>query len=95
MGDSIWGKLTSSFGDLKKKITDATTPAPAPSAFSNATSINGGSKRRGSKRRGSKRRGSKRRGSKRKRTKKVRFSKKHKVYTYKISKHRRRHSKRK
>ena len=90
MGDSIWGKLTSSFGDLKKKITDATTPAPAPSAFSNATSINGGSKRRGSKRRGSKRRG-----SKRKRTKKVRFSKKHKVYTYKISKHRRRHSKRK
>jgi hypothetical protein len=85
MGDSIWGKLTSSFGDLKKKITDATTPAPAPSAFSNATSINGGSKRRGSKRRG----------SKRKRTKKVRFSKKHKVYTYKISKHRRRHSKRK
>lgn len=85
MGDSIWGKLTSSFGDLKKKITDATTPAPAPSAFSNATSINGGSKRRGSKRRG----------SKRKRTKKVRFSKKHKVYTYKSSKHRRRHSKRK
>ncbi len=85
----IWGKITDSFDNLKKKLSGvAANPTPSP-VSSNAMSIQDGgrrkrsrSKRRGSKRRGSKRRGSKRMRSRSKRTKKVRFSKKNKVYTY-------------
>ena len=89
----IWGKITDSFDNLKKKISGvAANPTPSP-VSSNAMSIQDGGrrKRRGSKRRGSKRMrsrsksksgGSKRMRSRSKRTKKVRFSKKNKVYTY-------------
>lgn len=93
----IWGKITDSFDNLKKKITGATSN-PTPSPFSsNYSSIQGGGKRSRSKRKrsrsggkrsgckqsGGKRSRSKRSRTKRKRTKKVRFSKKNKVYTYK------------
>ena len=82
----IWGKITDSFDNLKKKLSGvAANPTPSP-VSSNAMSIQDGGrrKRRGSKRSRSKRRGSKRKcgGSRSKRTKKVRFSKKNKVYTY-------------
>jgi len=88
----IWGKITDSFDNLKKKISGvAANPTPSP-VSSNAMSIQDGgrrkrsrSKRSRSKRSRSKRKygGSKRMRSRSRRTKKVRFSKKNKVYTYK------------
>jgi len=92
----IWGTITDSFDNLKKKITNATTSNPTPSPLSsNYSSIQGGGRRRRSRskrsrskrsrsnRTGGKRSRSKRSRSKRSRSKKVRFSKKNKVYTYK------------
>ena len=59
----IWGKITDSFDNLKKKISGVVAnPTPSP-VSSNAMSIQDGGRR---KRRGSKRSSSKRRGSKRK-----------------------------
>ncbi len=87
----IWGKITDSFDNLKKKISGvAANPTPSP-VSSNAMSIQDGGrrKRRGSRSKRSRSKSMRKCGgsklkskSKRKRTKKVRFSKKNKVYTY-------------
>ena len=73
--DTITGYLD----DFKKKITGVTeNSTPSPLSSSNATSIQGGGRRR--RMHGKTKRMS---NKKRKSTKRVRFSKKNKVYTYK------------